>query len=101
MQQRPMVTRNGNLVRSSYWNGVNIDDAVLVDGAKERRQSWVFVAHVRNESTLDEWVEVRGGHPGEAKGRSFRPELIYPVCAKKGSRITGQSLAIAPLLPLS
>jgi len=73
-----MVTRNGNLVRSSYWNGVNIDDAVL-----------------------DEWVEVRGGRPGEAKGRSFRPELIYPVCAKKGSRITGQSLAIAPLLPLS
>jgi hypothetical protein len=96
-----MVTRNGNLVRSSYWNGVSIGDAVVVDGTRERRQSWVFVAHVRNESTLDEWVEVRGGRAGEAKGRSFRPEMIYPIAARKRARIVGQSLAIAPMLPLS
>jgi hypothetical protein len=72
---------------------------VVVDGPKEIRQSWVFVAHVRNLATSVEWIEVRGGRPGESKGRSFRPEVIYPASAKKGSRLVGQSLAFAPRLP--
>jgi hypothetical protein len=75
-------------------------DAVVVDGAKERRQQWVFLAHVLNEDTGDEWIEVRGGRVGEAKGRSFRPELIYPMGAKKGARLVGLSLAFAPQLPM-
>ncbi len=95
-----MLTRHGNVVRTSYWNGVSIGDPVVVDGPKERRQQWVFVAFVRNEATEDEWVEVRGGRVGESKGRSFRPELIFPQSAKKGSRIVGPSLADAPLLPI-
>jgi hypothetical protein len=72
---------------------------VVVDGVKERRQSWVFVAHVVNEATNDEWIDVRGGRTGESKGRSFRPEMIYPSGAKKGSRLVGLSLSVAPQLP--
>jgi hypothetical protein len=100
MRKRAEVTRRGNLVRSTYWHGVAAGDAVVVDGPKERRQHWVFVAHVVNESTNDEWVEVRGGRTGEAKGRSFRPEVIYPSCSKKGSRLVGLSLAEAPQLEI-
>jgi hypothetical protein len=77
VKKRPVVTRRGNLVRS-----------------------WVFVAHVLNEATSEEWIEVRGGRIGEAKGRSFRPELIYPASAKKGARLVGLPLALAPQLPI-
>lgn len=87
-------------MRSAAWHGVREGDPVVVNGPKERRQSWVFVAHVRNEETGEEWVDVRGGRQGESKGRSFRPEAIYPPCARKGSRIEGLSLADAPQLPL-
>ena len=76
-------------------------DAVVVDGVKERRQQWVFLAHVLNEDTGDEWIEVRGGRVGEAKGRSFRPELIYPIGAKRGARLVGLPLAFAPQLPMN
>lgn len=87
-------------MRSTRWAGVQAGDSVVVDGLKERRQHWVFVAHVRNEATSEEWVEVRGGRPGEAKGRSFRPEVIFPGNAKRGSRLVGMSLDRAPRLPL-
>lgn len=88
-------------MRTTKWAGLAQGDAVVVDGVKERRQHWVFLAHVLNEDTGDEWIEVRGGRVGEAKGRSFRPELIYPIGAKKGARLVGQSLAFAPQLPIS
>lgn len=100
MKKRPVVTHQGPLVRTTKWAGLNHGDVVAVDGVKERRQQWVFLAHVLNEETGDEWVEVRGGRVGEAKGRSFRPELIYPAGARKGARLVGQSLAIAPQLPI-
>ena len=100
MKKRATTTRNGNLVRSTTWNGVVSGEPVVVDGIKERRQSWVFVAHVTNESSGEEWIEVRGGRRGEAKGRSFRPDVIFPVESKKGSRIVGMSLFSAPRLPL-
>lgn len=86
-------------MRSTKWAGLSTGDAVVVDGVKERRQTWVFVAHVTNTQTSEEWVEVRGGRRGEAKGRSFRPDAIFPSTAKKGGRIVGQSLADAPQLP--
>ncbi len=95
------MVRQGNLVRSTQWAGLQAGDVVVVDGVKERRQSWVFVAHVLNEATSEEWVDVRGGRVGEAKGRSFRPELIYPGGAKRGSRLVGLPLAVAPQLPLA
>ena len=94
------MSRRGNLVRSLHWAGLQSGDAVVVDAIRERRQHWVFVAHVRNEASHEEWIEVRGGRSGEAKGRAFRPELIYPSGARKGSRLVGQSLADAPQLPL-
>lgn len=100
MSKRPEVTRRGNLVRSTHWHGVRAGDAVVVDGVKERRQHWVFVAHVHNEASNEEWIEVRGGRTGEAKSRSFRTELIYPSNAKRRSRVIGLSLANAPQLPL-
>ena len=99
MKKRAVVTRQGHLVRSTKWAGLSTGDAVVVDGVKERRQTWVFVAHVTNTQTSEEWVEVRGGRRGEAKGRSFRPDAIFPSTAKKGGRIVGQSLADAPQLP--
>jgi hypothetical protein len=100
MRKRPAVSRHGNMVRTTYWNGVKSGDPVVVDGIRERRQQWVFVAHVVNEATDDEWIEVRGGRVGEAKGRSFRPESIYPSNARKGSRLVGLSLAEAPQRPI-
>ncbi len=101
MPPRPAVSRHGAVVRSTHWNGVKSGDPVVVNGPKERRQQWVFVAHVVNEATNDEWVEVRGGRVGEAKGRSFRTGVIYPSGARRGSRLTGLSLAEAPQLPFA
>lgn len=89
-------TRRGALVRSTRWQGLREGDPVVVDGKKERRGEWAFVAHVRNEATGDEWIEVRGGRAGEAKGRAFRPELIFPMSSRKGARVVGPSLASAP-----
>jgi hypothetical protein len=93
-------TRRGSLVRSTRWNGLSEGDPVVVNGVKERRQHWTFVAHVVNEATGDEWVEVRGGRVGESKGRAFRPDMIYPSTSRKGSRVTGLSIASAPQLSL-
>lgn len=90
-----------SVVRLRTWSGLVEGDPVVVNTPKESRQQWVFVAHGRNESSGEEWVEVRGGRPGEGRGRSFRPELIYPLGAKRGSRLTGQSLYDAPQLPLN
>lgn len=99
MKKRAVVTRQGHLVRSTKWAGLSTGDAVVVDGVKEQRQSWVFVAHVVNAETNEEWIEVRGGRSGEAKGRSFRPDVIFPKSARKGGQILGPSLADAPQLP--
>jgi hypothetical protein len=100
MPKKPATIRRGSIVRSSQWNGVREGDPVVVNGPKERRQSWTFVAHVVNEATGDQWVEVRGGRVGEAKGRSFHPDLIFPGEARKGARVIGLSLANAPKLAL-
>jgi hypothetical protein len=90
----------GAVVRSPAWHGVCAGEAVTIYGVKERRQHWTFVAHARNEATGDEWIEVRGGRVGESKGRSFRPELIYPAGALRGGRVLAPSLADAPRLAL-
>lgn len=100
MPRKATVTRHGSIVRYPAWHGVRYGDPVVVNGPKELRLSWSFVAHVVNEATGDEWVEVRGGRVGESKGRSFRPELIYPNGARKGARVVGLSLATAPQLAL-
>lgn len=100
MRRVETVTRRGQIVRSSEWHGVRSGDPVVVSGPKERRQQWTFVAHVLNEATQDEWVEVRGGRVGEMKGRSFRPEMIFPSGSRKGARVVGLSLATAPQLAL-
>ena len=94
------MSRRGHLARTTHWHGVRAGDAVVVDGTKERRQQWVFVAHVLNEATNEEWIEVRGGRTGEVKSRSFRTAMIYPSNAKKGSRVVGLSLEVAPQLPM-
>jgi len=100
MKKRPYVALTGGTVRSTEWNGLRAGDDIVVNLPKELKMSWVFIAHVLNTATGDEWVEVRGGRNGETKGRSFRPELIYPRTAKKGSKIVGPSIAQAPRLSL-
>jgi hypothetical protein len=100
MSRAEEVSRRGAIVRSLSWHGVRAGDAVVVNAPRERRLDWTFVAHVRNEVTDDEWIEVRGGRAGEAKGRAFRPELIYPSNARRGSKVSGLSLASAPQLLL-
>lgn len=101
MKKRPYVAPSAGTVRSTQWNGLNTGDEVVVNLPKELKMSWVFVAHVLNSGTGDEWVEVRGGRKGETKGRSFRPEVIYPKSAKKGSKVLGLSISEAPQLDLS
>jgi hypothetical protein len=100
VKKRAVVTTQGNLKRSTQWAGLRIGDPVVVNGEKELRMTWVFVAHVTNTATSDEWVEVRGGRTGEMKSRSFRCDLIYPASAKRGPRVIGLSLAAAPQLGL-
>ncbi len=100
MKKYAIEIRQGNLLRQEQWAGVSSGEPVIVDGVKERRQSWVFIAHVLNSATNEEWVEVRGGKAGESKTRSFRPELIYPMIAKKGSKLVGLPLSVAPQLPI-
>lgn len=100
VSKKKTVIRRGQIVRSLRWNGLRDGDPVVVNGPKERRQQWTFVAHVLNEATGDEWIEVRGGRVGESKGRSFRPDLIFPASARRGSKVIGLSLASAPQLAL-
>ncbi|MBU6496170.1 MAG: hypothetical protein KGR42_07160 [Acidobacteria bacterium] len=96
---RRITTHQGHLVRSTQWSGISTGDEVLVDIDRGRQRHWVFVAHVVNSKTGDEWVEVRGGRPGELKGRAFRPEQIFPVGAERKGRLVGPSLLDAPQLP--
>ena len=93
--------KRDHLIRTTEWLGVSAGDAVDVDGVRERRQSWVFLAHVKNSLTEQEWVEVRGGRPGEAKGRAFPPEVIYPAGAFFGSRRKCPPIVSAPRLQLA
>ncbi|MGH9019573.1 MAG: hypothetical protein ACRDV0_00940 [Acidimicrobiales bacterium] len=93
------VSRVGHLTRARAWSGVRDGDPVVVAGVSPR-QSWVFVAHVTNDLSGEEWVEVRGGRVGEAKTRSFRPDALYPGDARRGSRWVRAPLSMAPRLPL-
>jgi len=97
--RRKVVTRQGNLQRSTQWSGLRTGDAVLVNLERERRHKWVFVAHVKNTVSNEEWIEVRGGKSGDTKTRSFRCDAIFPAAAKKGAKIVGLSLQEAPQLP--
>jgi hypothetical protein len=94
------ITSRGNLERHFVWCGLHAGDPVVIDLDKERRHTFRFVAFVKNVATGDEWVEVRGGRTGEFKDRSFRPELIFPSSARRGTRLSGAALLDAPQLPL-
>jgi len=89
------------LVRDVHWAGLAPGDAVVVDRPKERRSTFAFVAFVRNTDTGDEWVEVRGGRNGEMRDRSFSAESVYPASARKGPRLVGAPLMMAPQLPFT
>jgi hypothetical protein len=99
-------TSPSHLRRSSEWAGVRAGDPVEVTGVRGRSTSWSFVAHVRNERTGDEWVEVVGGRAGSRAVRSFRPEQIFapsPRATRRGVKGAGAPrapLADAPRLPL-
>jgi hypothetical protein len=74
-------------------------DRVVVNTPKELSHNYEFVAFVVNHATNERWVEVRGGRAGEAKDRSFKPELIYPLSSRQGAKLRGLSLVDAPQLP--
>jgi hypothetical protein len=98
-RRRPVVApaRQSHLARSTTWAGLRRGDPVVITGSP-RRASWAFVAHVRNRSTGEEWVEVVGGRAGEHMVRSFPPQQVFPPGGRPGSDTV--SLADAPRLPL-
>jgi hypothetical protein len=100
VRKRAIVATTGNRERTTLWCGLRPGDPVIVNSDKELRKSWVFVAHVRNVVSNEEWVEVRGGRAGEHQTRSFRCDLIFPASAKKNGKVRGPSLAQAPQLNL-
>ena len=89
----------GHLVRHDTWAGLRRGDPVEVSGTRLRSATWSFVAHVRNETTGIEWIEVVGGRPGDRKLRSFLPEQVFPPGAARAGRSGPASLADAPRLP--
>jgi hypothetical protein len=86
-----------HLVRSESWNGLRPGDLVEIAGSGSRAATWRFQAHVRNTRNGTESVEVVGGGPGEHHVRSFRPEQVFPIGARRRGR---PSLADSPQLPL-
>lgn len=100
------------LVRSTQWAGLRTGSRVEVGGVRGRSTSWAFLAHVRNERTGEEWVEVVGGKTGRRAIRSFPPGQIFPHSTARGSgrragkgsrgvrRQAPASFADAPQLPL-
>jgi hypothetical protein len=94
----PPNPATAHLVRSTSWAGLTPGDPVDVEGM--RRSSWAFVAHVRNERTGDEWVEVVGGRAAARSLRSFTPERIFPAGGGPSARQPLPSFVDAPQLPL-
>ena len=104
----PIASLPEHLRRTERWNGLRPGDPVAIAGPKIRGAQWWFRAHVRNERTGSESIEVVGGRPGDRKIRSFRPEQVYPAPSSsqgggaRRRRATGgdrPSLAEAPQLP--
>jgi hypothetical protein len=87
-----------HLIRTESWNGLRAGDPVEIAGPAARGASWRFQAHVRNTRNGTESVEVVGGGPGEHHVRSFLPEQVFPLGARRRG---GPSLADAPQLPLA
>ena len=97
-----------HLRRTDRWNGLRAGDPIAIAGLKIRGAQWWFRAHVRNERTGAESIEVVGGRTGDRKIRSFRPEQVYPAPSPGPGGRTGRrrakggdrpSLAEAPQLP--
>jgi len=95
----PPEVEPNHLERSERWAGLRRGDPVVVAGVRVRSARWTFVAHVRNRTSGEAWVEVVGGRSGDRAVRSFRPEQVFPPSgSKKGD--PAPSLADAPQLPL-
>jgi hypothetical protein len=96
-RRKPTVPeRPGHLQRAEEWNGLRPGDPVEIEGPVLRGASWTFRAHVRNERTGYESVEVLGGRPGEHRVRSFLPGQVFPAGARRSGK---PSLEAAPQLP--
>lgn len=92
------------LERASTWAGLRRGDRVdvAVAGPGMRSATWEFIAHVHNQATGEEWVEVVGGKRGDRKLRSFRPGDVFPHRRGRPGKPGADrpSLAEAPQLPL-
>ncbi len=101
---RPEATpADAHLHRSTSWQGLRAGDRVVIAGTRLRGATWAFRAHVRNQRTGTEWVEVVGGRPGDRSVRSFDLDRVYAVTAKAGRSGAAPAgelpLADAPQLP--
>jgi hypothetical protein len=78
------------IVSNSYVmpNGKTLekDEIIRIDG--EQGMRFMFLQHVVNPANDKEWIDVNEIHKG-ALGmfRSFRPDRIRPVAAKKKPRV--------------
>ena len=105
--RRAALEASDHLERTEAWGGLRPGDPVIVSGLRIRGAEWEFRAHVLNRHNGTESVEVVGGRPGDRTIRSFEPDRIFAVSARKRRgvdaerSIAGQlSLAEAPQLPL-
>jgi hypothetical protein len=85
------------------WQGLRPGDPVLIADTRMRGATWTFRAHVRNDRTGAEWVEVVGGRAGDRTVRSFDTARVYAVTARSGRAGAAPAgelpLADAPQLP--
>ncbi len=105
--RRAALEASDHLERTESWNGLHRGDPVIVAGLRMRGATWEFRAHILNRKNGSEVVEVVGGRVGDRKIRSFEPDRIFAVTARKkrgieaDRSIAGElSLAEAPQLPL-
>ena len=105
--RRAALEASEHLERNEAWSGLRPGDPVIVSGLRIRGAEWKFRAHVLNLHNGTESVEVIGGRPGDRKIRSFEPDRIFAVTAKKRRGVDAErsiagelSLAEAPQLPL-
>ncbi len=90
----------GHLRRRTRWAGLKPGDPVAVSETRVRGATWTFVAHVTNERTGAEWVEVVGGRSGSHTVRSFAPERVLPPSGARSHGAKQAPFVDAPRLPL-
>ena len=80
---------SSHFARATAWGPFDSGMAVRVLG--QPRSQFVFLAHVTNTDSGEEWIEVIGGRSGQSLRRSFATDFIKPV--RRSGRGSGPSTA--------